>query len=153
MGEAPVAIANHHASLPIAYRLYLPEGWANDAERRGQAHVPEEVEFRTKPQIALAQIEAAMKDGVAGGVVLADAGYGSDGAFRAGVIRNGSGSRSARRRSARENSARVRRRQLPSLWSAQSVAAVAAGGRGRRAMHSGAPDARRVCRGLCGASG
>ncbi len=43
----------------IAYRLYLPEIWANDAERRDQAHVPEDVEFRTKPQIALAQIEAA----------------------------------------------------------------------------------------------
>ncbi len=80
-----LSIANHHASLPIAYRLYLPESWANDAERRDQAHVPEDVEFRTKPQIALAQIEAAAKAGVARGIVLADAGYGSDGAFRAGV--------------------------------------------------------------------
>ena len=80
-----LSIANHRASLPIAYRLYLPESWANDAERRERAHVPEDVEFRTKPQIALAQIEAAMKDGVARGVVLADAGYGSDGTFRAGV--------------------------------------------------------------------
>jgi SRSO17 transposase len=80
-----LSIANHHASLPIAYRLYLPEGWTNHAERREQAHVPEDVEFRTKPEIALSQIEAAMKDGVAGGVVLADAGYDSDGAFRAGI--------------------------------------------------------------------
>ncbi len=80
-----LSIANHHASLPIAYRLYLPEIWANDAERREKAHVPEDVEFRTKPQIALAQIEAALKDGVARGAVLTDAGYGCDGAFRAGV--------------------------------------------------------------------
>ena len=80
-----LSIANHHASLPIAYRLYLPEDWAKDARRRKKAHVPEDVEFRTKPQIALAQIEAAMKDGVDRGVVLADAGYGCDGAFRAGV--------------------------------------------------------------------
>ena len=80
-----LSIANHRASLPIAYRLYLPEIWANDAERREKAHVPEDVEFRTKPQIALAQIEAALKDGVAMGVVLTDAGYGCDGAFRAGV--------------------------------------------------------------------
>jgi SRSO17 transposase len=43
------------------------------------------VEFRTKPQIALAQIEAAVKDCVARGVVLTDPAYGSDGAFRAGV--------------------------------------------------------------------
>jgi SRSO17 transposase len=80
-----LSIANHHVSLPIAYRLYLPEDWAKDAKRRKKAHVPEAVEFRTKPQIALAQIDAAVKAGVAPGIVLADAGYGSDGAFRAGV--------------------------------------------------------------------
>ena len=43
------------------------------------------MEFRTKPQIALAQIEAAVKDGVARGVVLTDVAYGCDGTFRAGV--------------------------------------------------------------------
>ncbi len=72
-------------SLPIAYRLYLPEDWAKDAERRKKAHVPEEVEFRTKPQMALAQIEAAVKGGVAPGIVLTDVAYGCDGVFRAGV--------------------------------------------------------------------
>ena len=80
-----LSIANHHMSLPIAYRLYLPEAWAEDAQRRGKVHVPEDVEFQTKPQIALSQIEAAAKAGVARGVVLADAGYGNDGALRAGV--------------------------------------------------------------------
>ena len=80
-----LSIANRHASMPIPYRLYLPEIWANDAERREKAHVPEDVEFSTKPQIALAQIEAAVKDGVARGVVLTDAAYGCDRAFRAGV--------------------------------------------------------------------
>jgi SRSO17 transposase len=84
-----LSIANHHVSLPIAYRLYLPEVWAKDAERRAKAHVPEQVRFKTKPQIALAQIEAALKAGVAKGVVLADAGYGSNGAFRAGLTRLG----------------------------------------------------------------
>ncbi|HYA80444.1 MAG TPA: IS701 family transposase, partial [Methylocystis sp.] len=80
-----LSIANCHVSLPIAYRLYLPEDWANDTERRKKAHVPGDVAFRTKPQIALAQIEAAVNAGVAPGTVLADAAYGSDGEFRAGV--------------------------------------------------------------------
>jgi SRSO17 transposase len=78
-----LSLANHRMSLPIAYRLYLPETWANDAKRRAKAHVPEDVKFATKPQIALSQIEAALTAGVARGVVLADAGYGVDGAFRA----------------------------------------------------------------------
>src|ERR1700689_2760913 len=80
-----LSIANHSASLPVAYRLYLPEDWANDEARREKARVPDEVEFQTKPEIALAQLEAAIDARVPRGVVLADAGYGSDGAFRAGV--------------------------------------------------------------------
>ena len=54
-----LSIANHYASLPIAYRLYLPEAWAEDAARREKAHVPEEIVFKTKPEIALGQIRAA----------------------------------------------------------------------------------------------
>jgi hypothetical protein len=63
-----LSIANHQASLPIAYRLYLPEEWANDAARRSKAHVPDDVKFRTKPEIALRQIRAALMAGVARGV-------------------------------------------------------------------------------------
>jgi SRSO17 transposase len=73
------------ASLPMAWRLYLPEVWSSDAERRSKAGVPEEVEFQTKPQIALEQIRQAVKQQVPGGVVLADAGYGVDTRFRAGI--------------------------------------------------------------------
>ena len=79
------AVANHHASLPIAYRLYLPKDWADDAERRDKAHVPEAIRFKTKPQIALAQIRAALAAGVARGVVLIDASYGTNTAFRTGI--------------------------------------------------------------------
>ena len=84
-----LSVANHCASLPIAFRLYLPEIWANDAARRAKAHVPPEVSFRTKPQIALEQIAAAQAAGVAPGIVLADAGYGYDGTFRAGLTAMG----------------------------------------------------------------
>ena len=73
------------ASLPIAYRLYLPEAWASDPARRALAGVPGEVEFRTKPAIALDQIGQALADGVPPGVVVTDAGYGNDTDFRDGV--------------------------------------------------------------------
>jgi SRSO17 transposase len=84
-----LSIANHAASLPIAYQLYLPEDWAVDEARRKKARVPDDVTFRTKPEIALAQIGTALAAGVAPGVLLADAGYGADGAFRSGVTASG----------------------------------------------------------------
>src|SRR5919206_3249147 len=73
-----LSIANHYASLPIAYRLYLPEVWAADAERRRTAGVPEDVAFQTKPEIAFEQVRAARAAGVPLGVLLMDAGYGDD---------------------------------------------------------------------------
>jgi len=80
-----LSIANHHASLPISYRLYLPQQWAKDAYRRKKAHIPAGVKFKTKPQIALDQIRAALKVGVSPGVLLMDASYGSNIALRTEV--------------------------------------------------------------------
>jgi SRSO17 transposase len=80
-----LSIANHHASLPIAYRLYLPQEWAEDAARRKKAHVPDTIAFKTKPQIALEQIRAACAAGVPRGVLLMDASYGSNSALRSSV--------------------------------------------------------------------
>ena len=80
-----LSVANEHASLPIAYRLYLPEAWAADPARRALAGMPEEVGFATKPAIALEQIGRALADGVPPGVVVTDAGYGNDTDFRDGV--------------------------------------------------------------------
>jgi len=77
-----LSVASDAASLPIAFRLYLPEEWAMDKVRRRKAGVPEDVVFRTKPEIALEQIDAALRTGVAHGVVLADAAYGNDTEFR-----------------------------------------------------------------------
>ena len=84
-----LSIANHPASLPNAYRLYLPEDWADDKARRKKAHVPDDVKFQTKPGIALAQIKAALAAGVPPGVVLADPAYGTDSEFRAQVTAMG----------------------------------------------------------------
>jgi SRSO17 transposase len=77
-----LSVANHHASLPVAYRLYLPREWANDRKRRRKAGVPPAIRFMTKPQIALEQIKAALAEGIARGVVLMDADYGRDGNLR-----------------------------------------------------------------------
>jgi SRSO17 transposase len=84
-----LSVANEHASLPVAYRLYLPEAWAADPARRATAGVPEDVAFRTKPEIALEQIGRAVADGVPRGVVVTDAGYGNDTGFRDGVTVQG----------------------------------------------------------------
>ena len=77
-----LSVATWNASLPIAYRLYLPEAWANDRQRRKQAKIPEDVLFQTKLEIALGQIRQAMAHGLPQGVVLGDPAYGNDTDFR-----------------------------------------------------------------------
>src|SRR5436190_9310099 len=80
-----LSLANHTASLPVAYRLYLPRDWAEDPARRAKAGVPEEIAFRTKPEIALDLLRAAVQAGLPRGVAAMDAAYGKDTAFRTGV--------------------------------------------------------------------
>lgn len=80
-----LSVANEQASLPVAWRLYLPEAWAEDPLRRAKAGVPDDITFETKPQIALDQIRQAKQAGIPTGVVLADAGYGVDTTFRIGL--------------------------------------------------------------------
>ena len=77
-----VSLANDQGSLPVAWRLYLPEVWAGDTARRASAHVPEGIQFATKTQIALDQMRALLAEGAPHHTVLADAGYGVDTAFR-----------------------------------------------------------------------
>ena len=80
-----LSLASAQGSIPIAYQLYLPQDWAADPVRRKTAGVPEGIAFATKPEIALAQMRQAVAAGVPMGVVLADAGYGDETAFRDGI--------------------------------------------------------------------
>jgi SRSO17 transposase len=80
-----LSVTTDTSSMPVAFRLYLPEMWANDSQRREKAGIAAEVTFQTKPEIALGQIRRARERGIPEGVVLADAGYGNDSGFRAGI--------------------------------------------------------------------
>ena len=86
-----VSKANAVMSLPLAYRLYLPQEWVKDAPRRKATKVPARVGFATKPQIALEQLAWTCKQGMAAGVqaVLADSAYGTEYAFRQGIAQLG----------------------------------------------------------------
>lgn len=77
-----LSLATAQGSLPLDYRLYLPREWTDDRARCEAAGVPAQVDFLSKGQIARAQIEAALARGLARGVVLADAAYGNEAAFR-----------------------------------------------------------------------
>src|SRR3979490_1249064 len=80
-----LSIANHAASLPVAYRLYLPKDGVDDDARRSKAGVPSDISFKTKPEIALEQIRWACEAGLPRGVALMDAGYGVDSRLRTGM--------------------------------------------------------------------
>jgi len=84
-----VSLACEQGSLPVAWQLYLPRIWAEDAERRHKAGIPEDIEFATKPQIALQQLQGLLSEGAPKHCVLADAGYGIDYAFRQGLTEMG----------------------------------------------------------------
>lgn len=77
-----LSLANGHGSVPLANGQYLPQEWAQDRARCAAGGVPEETGFRTKGEIARAQIEAAVDQGLPRGVVLTDAAYGDDSGFR-----------------------------------------------------------------------
>jgi SRSO17 transposase len=77
-----LSMTTEKASMPVAYRLYLPQSWIEDRKRRKKTGVPDSIQFQTKPEIALDQIRRARERGIPQGVVLADAGYGTDTGFR-----------------------------------------------------------------------
>jgi len=78
-----VATRSEHA--PIDFELYLPRSWTDDPERRAEARIPQDIPFRTKPELALVMVRRAVEDKIPLGVLLADSAYGDSGPFRAGL--------------------------------------------------------------------
>jgi len=89
VGNCQVAVtccySDPHASWPVAVRLYLPQDWTEAPERLRRARVPADVSFQTKPQIALALLDQARAWGVPHRCIVADADYGDNPYFLAGL--------------------------------------------------------------------
>jgi SRSO17 transposase len=84
-----LSVATRTEHLPIDFELYLPETWTNDALRRGEARIPDEIGFKTKPALALDMVRRAIADGIPKGVLLADSAYGSSAEFRSQLRAHG----------------------------------------------------------------
>jgi SRSO17 transposase len=84
-----LSVATRSEHLPIDFELYLPTSWTDDADRRREARIPEDVVFKTKPQLALDMLTRALAAGVPRGVVLGDGGYGASSEFRLSLQRLG----------------------------------------------------------------
>jgi SRSO17 transposase len=89
VGNCQVAVtccySDRQATWPVAVRLYLPKAWAHDPARRQRARVPSDVPFQTKPEIALALLDQARAWGGPHYGVVADADYGDNPNFLAGL--------------------------------------------------------------------
>ncbi len=89
VGNCQIAVSccysDPHATWPVAVRLYPPQAWATAPERRQQARVPADISFQTKPEIALALLDQARAWGVPHRCVVADADYGDNPNFLAGL--------------------------------------------------------------------
>jgi len=85
-----VTLASSEVPVMVGLRLFLPESWTSDTTRLDRAKAPEEARScRTKPEIALAEIDRVRSAGVRFGGVLADAGYGLSGPFRQALTERG----------------------------------------------------------------
>ncbi len=80
-----LTIATNTRHLPIDFELYLPKCWTDDPDRRREAQIPAEIQFRTKPQLALEMLQRAVEDDLPRGIVLGDTAYGNACWFRTAV--------------------------------------------------------------------
>jgi SRSO17 transposase len=82
VGNCQVGVSLHavgeRGTVPLGWALYLPEEWCEDPERRARAKIPEEVEFKTKPELGAELVERASGWGVPQAPVLGDAAYGDN---------------------------------------------------------------------------
>lgn len=85
-----LTLANGEVPLMVGLRLFLPENWTADPERMTRAGVPAVCQApRSKPEIAIAEIDRLRAAGVRFGAVLADAGYGLSAPFRQALSERG----------------------------------------------------------------
>ncbi len=93
IGNCQIAVSVHavgeRGTLPLGWRLYLPEEWCDDSERRRKAKIPEGVCFQTKPALAAGVCEQAVGWEVPAAPILADSAYGDDTAFRTSLHESG----------------------------------------------------------------
>jgi SRSO17 transposase len=80
-----LTLARGEVPVGVGLRLFLPEDWCGDADRRAAAGVPEAVGYRPKWKIALDEVDRVLASGARFGGVLADAEYGRAAEFRAGL--------------------------------------------------------------------
>ena len=84
-----LAFAGRNGHALLDRELYLPKEWADDADRRKAARIPEDIEFATKPKLAERMLKRAWKAGVKAAWVTGDAVYGNDAHFRRTLESNG----------------------------------------------------------------
>lgn len=93
VGNCQVAVSVHHVGEQghtiLGWRLYLPESWTKDRQRREEAGIPPEVNFQTKWQLGLDIIDQVRGWGLADRIVLSDAAYGDATEFRDGLETRG----------------------------------------------------------------
>jgi SRSO17 transposase len=80
-----LTLARAEVPVGVGLRLFLPEDWCADVERRTATGVPEAMSYRPKWRIGLDEIDRVLASGARFGCVLADAEYGKAAEFRAGL--------------------------------------------------------------------